>query len=59
MEVKKIPKKTVTLIEPKRSVLVDKEKYHQKHHIAGLGIITQEIFIIYHSMRILFRLNSV
>lgn len=30
MEVKKIPKKTVTLIEPKRSILVDKEKYHQK-----------------------------
>lgn len=30
MEVQKIPKRTVTLIEPKKSILVDKEKYHQK-----------------------------
>jgi len=30
MEVKKIPKRTVTLIEPKHSLVVDKEKHHQK-----------------------------
>ena len=30
MEVQKIPKRTVTRIEPKKSILVDKEKYHQK-----------------------------
>ena len=39
MEVKKIPKKTVTLIEPKRSILVDKEKYHQKRVAAYLSLI--------------------
>ena len=30
MEVTKIPKKIVTVIEPKRSITVDKEKYRQK-----------------------------
>ena len=40
MEVKKIPKKTVTLIEPKRSVLVDKEKYHQKRVAAYCRVST-------------------
>lgn len=30
MAVTKIPKKTVTLLEPKKSFVVDKEKYHQK-----------------------------
>ena len=29
MEVKKIPKKTVTVMEPKKSMIVDKEKYKQ------------------------------
>ena len=40
MEVKKIPKKTVTLIEPKRSVLVDKEKYDQKRVAAYCRVST-------------------
>lgn len=40
MEVKKIPKKTVTLIEPKRSILVDKEKYHQKRVAAYCRVST-------------------
>jgi len=30
LEVTRIPKKTVTVIEPKRSMIVDKEKYQQK-----------------------------
>lgn len=30
MEVMKVPKKIVTVIEPKRSMTVDKEKYRQK-----------------------------
>lgn len=40
MEVKKIPKKTVTLIEPKRSILVDKEKYRQKKVAAYCRVST-------------------
>ena len=40
MVVKKIPKKTVTLIEPKRSVLVDKEKYDQKRVAAYCRVST-------------------
>lgn len=40
MEVTKIPKKTVTLIEPKRSILVDKEKYHQKRVAAYCRVST-------------------
>ena len=40
MEVKKIPKKTVTLIEPKRSILVYKEKYHQKRVAAYCRVST-------------------
>lgn len=40
MEVKKIPKKTVTLIESKRSILVDKEKYHQKRVAAYCRVST-------------------
>ena len=30
MQVTKIPKKTITVIEPKRSLIVDKEKYRQQ-----------------------------
>lgn len=40
MEVQKIPKKTVTLIEPKRSILVDKEKYDQKRVAAYCRVST-------------------
>ena len=40
MDVKKIPKKTVTLIEPKRSILVDKEKDHQKRVAAYCRVST-------------------
>ena len=28
MEVQRIPKRTVSVIEPQKSILVDKEKYH-------------------------------
>ena len=30
MEIKKIPKKTVMIIQPQKSFVVDKEKYRQK-----------------------------
>ena len=40
MEVKKIPKRTVTLIEPKRSFIVDKEKYEQKRVAAYCRVST-------------------
>lgn len=40
MEVKKIPKRTVTLIEPKRSILVDKGKYDQKRVAAYCRVST-------------------
>ena len=35
MEVQKIPKRTVTLIEPKKSILLAKEKYHLKREAAN------------------------
>ena len=40
MEVQKIPKRTVTLIEPKKSILVDKEKNHQKRVAAYCRVST-------------------
>ena len=40
MEVRKIPKKTVTRIEPKHSILVDKEKYNQKRVAAYCRVST-------------------
>jgi len=40
MAVQKIPKKTVTLIEPKRTFLVDKEKYRQKRVAAYCRVST-------------------
>lgn len=40
MEVKKIPKKTITIIEPKRSVIVDKSKHHQKRVAAYCRVST-------------------
>lgn len=40
MDVIKIPKKTVTIIEPKRSMVVDKEKYRQKRVAAYCRVST-------------------
>ena len=40
MEVKKIPKKTVSVIEPKRSLIVDKEKYRQQRVAAYCRVST-------------------
>ena len=40
MAVTKIPKKTVTLIEPKRSFVVDKEKHKQKRVAAYCRVST-------------------
>lgn len=40
MEVTKIPKKIVTVIEPKRSMVVDKEKYRQKRVAAYCRVST-------------------
>ena len=40
MEVTKIPKKTISVIEPKRSLIVDKEKYQQKRVAAYCRVST-------------------
>ena len=40
MAVTKIPKKTVTLIEPKRSFIVDKAQHRQKRVAAYCGVST-------------------
>ncbi len=40
MEVTKIPKKTISVIEPKRSLIVDKEKYRQKRVAAYCRVST-------------------
>ena len=40
MEVKKIPKKTVTVIQPQKSLIVDKEKYRQKRVAAYCRVST-------------------
>ncbi len=42
MEVTKIPKRTVTIIEPQQSMLVDKEKYHQKKVAAYCRVSTDK-----------------
>ena len=40
MEVQRIPKRTVSVIEPQKSILVDKEKYHQKRVVAYCRVST-------------------
>lgn len=40
MEVRKIPKKTITLIEPKKNLIVDKAKHHQKRVAAYCRVST-------------------
>lgn len=40
MNVKKIPKKTITVIEPKKNLIVDKEKHHQKQVAAYCRVST-------------------
>lgn len=40
MEVQRIPKRTVSVIEPQKSILVDKEKYHQKRVAAYCRVST-------------------
>mgnify|MGYP000257139068 CR=1 FL=1 len=42
MEVQRIPKRTVSVIEPQKSILVDKEKYHQKRVAAYCRVSTEE-----------------
>ena len=42
MSVQKIPKRTITLIEPKKTFLVDKEKYHQKRVAAYCRVSTDD-----------------
>lgn len=39
-EVKKIPKKTITVLEPKSSLVVDKERHHQKRVAAYCRVST-------------------
>ena len=40
MEVQRIPKRTVSVIEPQKSILVDKEKYHQQRVAAYCRVST-------------------
>ena len=40
MEVQRIPKRIVSIIEPQKSILVDKEKYHQKRVAAYCRVST-------------------
>lgn len=40
ISVRKIPRKTVTVIEPQKSLIVDKEKYHQKRVAAYCRVST-------------------
>ena len=40
MEAQRIPKRTVSIIEPQKSILVDKEKYHQKRVAAYCRVST-------------------
>ena len=40
MKVQRIPKRTVSVIEPQKSILVDKEKYHQKRVAAYCRVST-------------------
>lgn len=40
MEVQRIPKRTVSVIEPQKAILVDKEKYHQKRVAAYCRVST-------------------
>ena len=40
MEIKKIPKKTVMIIQPQKSFIVDKEKYRQKRVAAYCRVST-------------------
>ena len=40
MDVTKIPKRTITIIEPKRSFVVEKEKYEQKRVAAYCRVST-------------------
>ena len=42
MSVQKIPKRTITLIEPKKTFLVDKEKHHQKRVAAYCRVSTDD-----------------
>ena len=42
MSVTKMPKKTVTLLEPKRSLIVDKEKYRQTRMAAYCRVSTDQ-----------------
>ena len=42
MSVQKIPKRTITLIEPKKTFLVDKEKYPQKRVAAYCRVSTDD-----------------
>ena len=61
MEVQKIPKRTVTLIEPKKSILVDKEKYHQKRVAAYCRVSTdseEQLTSYQNQMRVYTEMNG-
>ena len=59
MEVMKVPKKIVTVIEPKRSMTVDKEKYRQKKVAAYCRVSTdsEEQLVSYANQKKVFRVS--
>ena len=42
MNVTKIPKKTISVIEPKRSLIVNREQYHQRRVAAYCRVSTDD-----------------
>ena len=46
MNVTKIPKKTISVIEPKRSLIVNREQYHQRR-VAAYCRVSTDIFVLY------------
>src|SRR5699024_11735531 len=60
MNVTKIPKKTISVIEPKRSLIVNREQYHQRRVAAYCRVSTdsEEQLTSYTKDRKSTRLNS-
>lgn len=57
MNVTKIPKKTISVIEPKRSLIVNREQYHQRRVAAYCRVSTdsEEHHILYQPEKGIYR----
>ena len=57
MNVTKIPKKTISVIEPKRSLIVNREQYHQRRVAAYCRVSTdsEEQLILYQPEKGIYR----